>query len=90
MVGPRVVALICLVVAVTGCSGASQTQTPTGGASASAETATPWPTPELGEDEIAFPAADGIVIIATLRGDGPVGVVLAHMNGGQAATTRRT
>jgi dienelactone hydrolase len=85
MVGLPITALICLVIAATGCSGARQTQTPTGSTSASAETATPWPTPELREDEIAFPTSDGIVIIATLRGDGPVGVVLAHMNGGQAS-----
>lgn len=89
MVGRRVVMLLSVaaaVVALTGCASANQTRRATDGASAMAgATVTPWPTPELREDEVAFQASDGVVIIATLRGDGPVGVVLAHMNGGQAS-----
>jgi len=81
------VALSVAAMAMTGCSGEpSQGSSATDEASAtSGATATPWPTPELREDEVVLQASDGIVLVATLRGEGPTGVVLAHMNGGQAS-----
>jgi pimeloyl-ACP methyl ester carboxylesterase len=89
MSGRRLLAaLIATAVALAGCAGTPVSQVPSaaGGASATtAATATPWPTPELREEEVALQASDGIVLIATLRGEGPTGVVLAHMNGGQAS-----
>lgn len=82
----RLLTTLALALVLVGCAGGDDEEAghPTPPAT-DATTAAEEPTSETGAEEtgaVTFRASDGVELSGTLRGDGPLAVVLAHMAGG--------